>query len=174
MLCDVILEDDRWEAMDFPTLAETAAGATLGHLGLDPAPFEISVLACNDARIRDLNCAFREKDTPTNVLSWPSEERAAELDGDMPDLPEVGEDPELGDIAIAFETCIREAQEVGKKPQHHVTHLVVHGVLHILGYDHMRDKDATLMEGLEVAILGNLGVPNPYNGTDGALPDLER
>ncbi|WP_374395524.1 rRNA maturation RNase YbeY, partial [Tabrizicola sp.] len=102
---------------------------------------------------------------PTNVLSWPSEERAAEVVGEAPDLPEPGEadDPEsLGDIAIAWETCAREAEAQGKPMADHVTHLLVHGVLHLLGYDHIEEEDAALMEGLEVRILASLGVSDPY------------
>ena len=86
---------------------------------------------------------------------------AAGEDGDKPNLPE-GPDPELGDIAIAFDTCARESEAAGKPMRDHVTHLLVHGVLHLLGYDHIRDKDAALMEGLEVEILGKLGLSNPY------------
>lgn len=161
-LIDCIIDDESWEDSDLEPLAEVAARATLTHLGLEPDDWEISLLACNDARIAILNADFRDKPTPTNVLSWPSEERGADLAGDRPDLPEPGPDPELGDIAIAFETCLREATDAGKPMADHVTHLIVHATLHLLGYDHERDADATLMEGLEVEILGKLGLPDPY------------
>ncbi len=161
MLTDTIIEDARWEALDFTTLAEKAARAALAQLGMDAQEWEVAVLACDDARIAELNTEFRDKPTPTNVLSWPSEERGAEEDGGVPFPPE-GPDTELGDIAIAFETCEREATAAGKPMTEHVTHLVVHGVLHLLGYDHIRDKDATLMEGLETAILGKMGFSDPY------------
>jgi probable rRNA maturation factor len=85
--------------------------------------------------------------------------------GEAPEPPEPGaaEDPEsLGDIAIAWETCAREAVEQDKPMAEHVTHLIVHGVLHLLGYDHIEDEDAALMEGLEVRILASLGVSDPY------------
>jgi probable rRNA maturation factor len=157
---DCITEDTRWVGID--ALAARASDATLAHLGYDPDAFEISVLACDDARIAALNADFRGKPAPTNVLSWPSDERGAELDGDRPEAPELPMDAELGDIAIAFETCTREAQEAGKTVQDHTLHLLVHGTLHLLGYDHERDKDATLMERLEVEILGKLGVCDPY------------
>lgn len=165
MLTDTVLEDDRWQMADLEARAETAARAVLEHLGLDPDGFEIAVLGCDDARIAELNAEFREKPTPTNVLSWPSEERGAEAPGGSPELPEAEEGPfaaELGDIAIAWETCSREAEEQGKPMGDHVTHLLVHGTLHLLGYDHVRDADATLMETLETEILGKLGVANPY------------
>ncbi len=165
-LTDTIIEDDCWEKAGLEDLAETAARAALVHLGLDPEGFEIAVLACDDARIAELNAEFREKPTPTNVLSWPSEERGAEVEGQAPELPEGEDGPfatELGDLAIAFETCAREAQEAGKTMADHVTHLIVHGTLHLLGYDHLRDGDATLMENLETEILGKMGIADPYS-----------
>jgi probable rRNA maturation factor len=168
MLTDVIVEDPRWESLDFETLAETAAQATLAHLALTAADFEIAVLACDDARIAVLNADFRNKDKATNVLSWPSEERGAEVDGADPAPPAQGLPgmlEELGDIAISYDTCLKEATAAGKPLAEHCTHLVVHGVLHLLGYDHIRDKDATLMEGHEVAILGKLGLSDPYDDT---------
>ncbi len=162
MLTDCIIEDPRWEAAGLPDLAERAAQATLAHLGLKAADWEIVVMGCDDARIAELNADFREKPQPTNVLSWPSEERCAEEEGGQP-LPPEGPDPELGDIAIAYETCAREAAEAGKPMADHVTHLVVHACLHLLGYDHIRDLDATLMERIEVEILGKLGLQDPYS-----------
>ncbi|MFD0858412.1 rRNA maturation RNase YbeY [Roseovarius aquimarinus] len=162
MLMDVMIEDRRWRALGLEALAEKAARATLVHLGLDPKAFEISLLACNDARIAALNEDFRGKPQPTNVLSWPSEERGAARPGEVPEPPEPGVDAELGDIAIAYETCAREAEAGGKPLADHAAHLIVHAVLHLLGYDHVRDQDATLMEACEVAILGKLGIPDPY------------
>ena len=159
---DCLIEDDRWHDAGLERLAARAAEVTLTHLGLDPKEWEIAVLACDDARIAALNEDFRDKAAPTNVLSWPSEERGADVDGAVPDLPEPGLDPELGDIAIAYDTCAREAEAAGKPMADHVTHLIVHALLHLLGYDHVRDQDATLMEATEVAILGKLGLPDPY------------
>ncbi|AXI41273.1 rRNA maturation RNase YbeY [Sulfitobacter sp. SK011] len=161
---DIVIEDDRWHAMDIETLAKTAVQATLAHQGLDPEQTEISILACNDTRIADLNADFRGKPTPTNVLSWPSEERAAQRAGDKPRDLKPGLDGmiELGDIAISYDTCKIEAEAAGKPIQEHVTHLIVHGLLHLFGYDHIRDPDATLMEQLEVEILGKLGHDDPY------------
>ncbi|MEO1138249.1 MAG: rRNA maturation RNase YbeY [Pseudomonadota bacterium] len=162
MPVEVLIEDTRWLALEMDDLANRAARATLTELTLAADAFEISVLACDDARIAALNEDFRAKDQPTNVLSWPNEERGAKVEGTAPDPPNSADDPELGDIAIAYETCLREAEAARKPMQDHVTHLLVHGVLHLLGYDHIRDKDATLMEQLEVRILGKLGLPDPY------------
>ncbi len=157
MCVDLIIEDERWEAVGLAALAERACGAALANAGLTGA--EISLLACDDARIATLNGDFRAKPAPTNVLSWPSEERGAAMPGGAPLPPE---DLELGDIAIAYDTCAREAAETGKDFASHVCHLLVHGTLHLLGYDHINDKDAALMEGLEVEILGKLGIADPY------------
>lgn len=157
-----MFEDLRWEAHGLETLAQKATDATLVWIGLEPKDFEISLLACDDARIAALNADFRGKLKATNVLSWPSEERAAELDGQTPDLPDTARDTELGDIAIAYETCVKEASKLGKTLSDHTVHLLVHGTLHLLGYDHERDRDATLMEGLETQILGKLGIADPY------------
>ena len=101
-----------------------------------------------------LNAAFRDKEAATNVLSWPSAERS-------PGTP-LTDTPELGDIAMAYETCVREAEAGGISLEFHTLHLLVHGTLHLLGYDHEEDADADLMEATETAILAKLGVPNPY------------
>ncbi|MGL4235796.1 rRNA maturation RNase YbeY [Tabrizicola sp.] len=164
-LVDTVIEDTRWEAFGLAPLAERGGRAVLSGLGLPVAGFQISLMGCDDARIAVLNADFRGKPQPTNVLSWPSEERAAEVAGDDPERPEPGapDDPEsLGDIAIAWETCAREAEEQGKPMADHVTHLIVHGVLHLLGYDHVAEEDAAVMEGLEVRILASLGLSDPY------------
>ncbi|HAW46252.1 MAG TPA: rRNA maturation RNase YbeY [Roseovarius sp.] len=162
MPVEMIVEDARWNEAGLEALASRAAGATLAHLGLDPELWEISLLACDDSRIMALNADFRDKPAATNVLSWPAEDRAPEAPGARPAPPEPGPEPFLGDVAIAWETCAREAAEAGRPLADHVTHLVVHAVLHLLGYDHIRDPDATLMETTEIAILGKLGVPDPY------------
>jgi len=166
MLVDCMTEDHRWEVLGLEGLAERAACAVLARLGLDPGDYEISLLACNDARIAELNADFRGKPQPTNVLSWPSEERAARKPGAMPLLPAAAGPmgaSELGDIAIAWETCAAEAQAAGKTLEQHATHLIVHGTLHLLGFDHERDADAALMEGFETGILAGFGHPDPYD-----------
>ena len=164
MILDLNIEDARWEVLGLEVIAEKAAGVVLLYLGIDEDEVELSVLGCSDARIAELNAEFRGKPVPTNVLSWPAEERGAEIEGDMPELPEadVFGAIELGDIAIAYETCAREAEAAGKTLEAHATHLLVHGVLHLLGFDHERDRDATLMEGLETEILGKMGIEDPY------------
>ena len=163
-LVDIVIEDDRWEAFGLDTLAMAAVRAAFAELGLAETGFTLCLMGCDDARILELNGDFRGKAKPTNVLSWPSEERGVAA-GDVPDLPEAGDadDPEhLGDIAISYDTCATEATEAGKPVADHVTHLVVHGLLHLLGYDHIDDADADLMEATEVRILARLGLSDPY------------
>jgi probable rRNA maturation factor len=163
---DIVIEDARWESFGLERLAERACRAALDALGLGSAGYQVVLMGCDDARIAGLNADFRGKPVPTNVLSWPSEERGAEVAGDEPDLPEPGDEDDpcaLGDIAIAHETCLREAAAAGKPAEDHVTHLIVHGLLHCLGYDHEDDADAAVMEGHEVRILASLGLPDPYS-----------
>ena len=164
-LVETLIEDDRWQALDLPALGERAGLAALAGAGLMPQGFSLCLMACDDARIATLNGQFRGKAAPTNVLSWPSEDRAADGFGDHPHPPEPGEadDPlHLGDIALAWETCEREAAEQGKSLTDHACHLIVHGTLHLLGYDHDDDADAALMERIEISALATLGIANPY------------
>lgn len=162
---DILIEDPAWDDTPLATRAPVACAAALAELALDPARFAVSILACDDGRIATLNAEFRGKPVPTNVLSWPAEDRAAEKAGEMPDLPQPdpsGPPEDLGDIAISFGVLTREAVEAGKPFEDHLTHLLVHGVLHLLGFDHITDPDAELMEGYETRILARLGVPDPY------------
>ena len=162
MPVEIVVEDDRWQALALESLCSQAVEATLVTLRLTPAAFTVEILACDDDRIAELNCKFRDKSTSTNVLSWPSVDRCAAKDGERPQPPNEEQEPDLGDIAIAYETCASEAHQAGKPLTEHLLHLVVHATLHLLGYDHQRDQDATLMERIEVTALGKLGVDNPY------------
>ena len=164
-LVDCVIEDERWAALGLDPIALRAVQATLQALNLPEPGFTLVVMGCDDARIATLNADFRGKPTATNVLSWPSEDLAPDTAGTQPDRPEPGtpDDPEsLGDIALAYDTCAREAAEAAKPMTDHVTHLIVHGLLHCLGYDHIHDADAALMEGAEVQILATLGISDPY------------
>ena len=153
---DCVIEDDRWQAAGLEALAGRAVAAALAWHGIGG---EVVVLGCDDARIAALNADFRGKPRATNVLSWPSVEHLPREPGARPDLPDTDE---LGDIAIAWDTCAAEAQAQGKPFGDHVTHLLVHAVLHLLGYDHLNDPDAETMEGAERAILSRLDIPDPY------------
>jgi probable rRNA maturation factor len=146
-LTDVELEDPAWSVAlpDAEALVLEAADATLASEGA--VGEGVTLLLTDDETIRGLNVRFREQDKPTNVLSFPA-----------PQNPERF----LGDIALAYGVCAREAQEQGKPLGHHLQHLVAHGVLHLLGYDHVSDDQAAEMEGLERAVLAGLGIPDPY------------
>lgn len=117
----------------------------------------LGIVLTDDAEQRALNCAWRGKDAPTNVLSF------ATADPDM--KPPQGAPLLLGDVVLAFETVAREAAEQRKKLSDHLAHLVVHGVLHLLGFDHGNDAEAAMMETRETEILAGLGVPAPYGDT---------
>lgn len=164
-LVDTITEDPRWDALNLDAMANRAGRAVLDALGLPDQGFAICLMGCDDAHIAGLNADFRGKAQPTNVLSWPSEDRSPDRPGQAPVLPAPGavDTPnELGDIAIAYDTCMAEAVDQQKSPQDHVTHLVVHGILHLFGYDHVQDADAGVMEALEARILETLGIADPY------------
>jgi probable rRNA maturation factor len=120
----------------------------------DVADAELAVMLTDDAGIRTLNNNWRSIDKPTNVLSFPALQPTGGEPGDAPRM--------LGDIAIAYETTRREADEEQKPFDHHLSHLAVHGFLHLIGYDHENDDDAEDMESLEREILGQLGIPDPY------------
>lgn len=160
-MIDVITESPLWDEDALAALAERVSDATLRHLGLDPEEYEIALLACDNARIAELNGAFRDKPSATNVLSWPSAERGATAPGGAPLPPDMAE---LGDIAIAHEVIVAESRAQGKEFETHLSHLLAHGILHLLGYDHISDEDAALMEGIERQILDRLGLPDPYEG----------
>jgi len=160
---DVLIEDPRWDDFDLEALCARHFDGLMAQLGHAALPYEVSVLACNDARIAELNKEFRAKSTPTNVLSWPAVERAPEVAGGTPDAPYADMGMcEMGDIAISYETCVAEAQAANRRVMDHVIHLLCHGFLHLLGYDHETDADADLMERYEIAYLGSIGIGNPY------------
>jgi probable rRNA maturation factor len=146
-LTEVELEDTAWTAAlpDAEALVLEAADATLASEGA--VGEGVTLLLTDDTTIRDLNRRFRQRDQPTNVLSFPA-----------PQNPERF----LGDIALAYGVCAREAREQGKPLKNHLQHLVAHGVLHLLGYDHVSDAQAEEMENLERAVLAGLGIPDPY------------
>jgi len=144
---DIAVQFKDWteQLSDVETLAEIAVGQILSHLET-PKLGELSIALVSDAEIQSLNREYRNKDKPTNVLSFPDE----------------GPAPLLGDIVLALETVIREAQGKSVPLKHHVIHLIIHGFLHLQGYDHETEADAARMEALEIAALAALNVDNPY------------
>lgn len=162
-LVELTVEDTRWQDHNLEGLAPLFCGATLDHFDYVRGGFEISLLGCGDERIAELNTQFRGKPTSTNVLSWPSEERGSRVPGQHPDPVNAGTgDRELGDIAIAFGVCQAEATAANKPFEQHVGHLLVHATLHLLGYDHILEQDAHLMEKIERQVLATMGQPDPY------------
>lgn len=157
---DVIVEDPRWSdaLAGLSELADIAVSAALEGAE-ESGSVELSVVLADDATVQTLNRDYRGKDAPTNVLSF------AVRDSGQP-LPDGMAEP-LGDLILAYETMVWEAAEQGKPLRDHFCHLLVHGVLHLLGYDHEEDAEAAEMERLEVEILARLGVPDPYGGPDG-------
>lgn len=191
------IEDERWEAsvVDVEMLCERSArSALVAAHAQDPdwlpnGPVEMSVILADDTTVQELNKNYRGKDKPTNVLSFAlyadggGEEdedegfEDEELDEDEADDGDVEflspDDPVpviLGDVILAFETVEREAREQRKAFADHLAHLVTHGVLHLLGYDHIEDSEAEQMERLETQILSGLGIADPYAG----LPEGHR
>ncbi len=152
---EVISAADAWAAEpDAATIVTRAIAAAAGEI--EDAGGEVAVQLTDDEGIRALNRDWRGFDKPTNVLSFPA-----------PDMPAAdGSAPPLGDIAIAYETTRREAESEGKPFADHLSHLAVHGFLHLVGYDHETDAEAGEMEDLERHILQKLGIPDPYADTD--------
>lgn len=125
------------------------------------AELALTIRIVGAAESRRLNRTWRNKDKPTNVLSFPGASLAPGKNG-VPSRFSVKDHPELGDLAICAPVVAREAREQGKSAEAHWAHMVVHGVLHLLGFDHENDRDATVMEAREAKILAGLGYPNPY------------
>lgn len=148
-MIEVEVEDATWldAVPDAVALVERAARAALGSVAGD-----VVVLLADDAGVAALNTKFRDRDGPTNVLSFPAPESAA---------------PHLGDLVMARGVCATEAAAQGKTLADHLTHLTVHGLLHLLGRDHIDDAEAGAMEAEETSILASLGVGDPYRRDDG-------
>ena len=148
---DVIVDSPLWAAEPDAAGVVQRAIVQAAAEALSSPDTELAVMLGDDAAIRALNAQWRGLDKPTNVLSFPA---PASMQGDAP--------VHLGDIVIAYETTATEAKAEGKPFLHHLSHLAVHGFLHLVGYDHEADEQAEAMEGLEIAVLARLRVPNPY------------
>lgn len=169
LVVDTEVASGDWPAADWPGLAEVACAAALAqtpHAGLARAGFgvEVAVRLTDDAEVHTLNRQYRSKDAPTNVLSFPMVQ---------PDLIEVLSDSDdgevlLGDIVLAAQTVAREAADKQVSVADHAQHLIVHGLLHLLGYDHADDATAGHMEELERSACRTLGLADPYPPPDGA------
>lgn len=163
MMLDIAIDaDGEWDSSNWPVLLRQAAEAAVAEsafpkLAATPRAVELSVRLTSDAEVQALNATWRGKDKPTNVLSFPQLE-PQQLDGFAPSGPEMM----LGDIVLAHGVCASEAQVKAIPIEAHAAHLVVHGTLHLLGYDHGDDGSAEEMEEREVRALARLGIANPY------------
>ena len=151
---DLMVEAGAWpDEAALRALVERAVPAALTEAEVEAAePAELSLVFTDDESIQKLNAEWRGKDKPTNVLSFPA----------FPIAPGDPLPPMLGDIVLAYETVVREAELEGKPLENHITHLIIHGLLHLLGYDHETDDEAEEMEGLERQALARLAIPDPY------------
>jgi len=155
-MTEVLVVADRWrEEPDAEAVIHRAIEIAAEIADGDTGDAELAVMLTDDAGIRTLNSNWRGIDKPTNVLSFPALQPTGP--GGPDDAPRM-----LGDIAIAYETTRKEATVEGKPFDHHLSHLAVHGFLHLIGYDHENDADAEAMEALETEILAQLGIPDPY------------
>ncbi|MDJ0978846.1 MAG: rRNA maturation RNase YbeY [Erythrobacter sp.] len=161
MKLDIDIEG--WPAGEWKTLAARSVDAVNGVASeLANARLTASLLLTTDTEVHTLNREWRERDKATNVLSFPMLDRAELLD-----LTRDGPPVMLGDIALAYETCAREAEEKGIELEAHAAHLIVHGLLHLAGYDHVHsDEEAEAMEALETRALAKLGLEDPYDDRD--------
>ncbi|MEO8650689.1 MAG: rRNA maturation RNase YbeY [Hyphomicrobiaceae bacterium] len=154
---ELVEDDGDWQAFgDFDDLVAAVQRVLANARELPTAgPATAAIALSSDAEVRRLNATYRGKDTPTNVLSFPASGAAAlGADADSPRA--------LGDIVLAVETVLAEAAAAGISPAHHFQHLMIHGVLHLIGYDHLTDADAETMEALETTLLARLGIADPY------------
>lgn len=150
---ETVIDDRRWDRLEFGEVCRSACNAALSAAGIEPGSYEIGVLGCCDERIADLNRRFRNTEGPTNVLAWPA----------GPD-PAAGTGPtELGNIAVAFETCMEEAGTLNRGPDSHLAHLIAHACLHLAGFGHETEEEAKVMEGLEALSLARLGIDDPHS-----------
>lgn len=149
---DVVPDAGDWSSFaDAEQHVLSAAAALAAHDAFSGHTDSTACIALSDDdNVQSLNATYRGKNKPTNVLSFPA--GSGPRDGIIP----------LGDVVLAVETIVREAQDQGVKPLQHLQHLVVHGLLHLLGYDHETEDEAAEMEALEIEILTSLGIPNPY------------
>jgi probable rRNA maturation factor len=154
---EVLIVADAWNGEpDADAVIQRAVAVAAEMAGADTAEAELAVMLTDDAGIRTLNSNWRGIDKPTNVLSFPALRPPTGVSS-ADEIP-----PMLGDIAIAYETARREADDEQKPFDHHLSHLAVHGFLHLVGYDHETDDEAEAMEALEIEILAQLGIPDPY------------
>ena len=167
MIVDITYNDDRWKEFPFEAIAKRVFILIQDTILQEKKCFEISILVSNDEEIRHLNKNFRGFNQSTNVLAWPQYEYRISRPGDFPERISILTDHLdgsfcLGDLAISYDTCLHESQVTNIKFEDHVTHLLIHGGLHLIGFNHETERDALRMQEIEIRVLSKMGIGCPY------------
>ena len=158
---ELVIEDDKWQSCkNLESLAREIVNATIHSFDESFPPSEIHILATSDYQMQKLNEQFRQKGNATNILSWPVDQ--LNYPKNPSETMKTEEKNFLGDIAISYDFCHNEAKQNGISLQQHLSHLLVHGTLHLLGFDHINDQSTKSMEKLETLILSKMGIGDPY------------
>ncbi len=154
---DLCIDDESWKGVsDLENKIDMAVKAALLHLDIGNEPFGLTIVLDNNQRVESLNSAWRDKHKPTNILSFPAPENSKTDTGQT----------YLGDLILAYDVICHEAKEQRKPLATHLCHLIIHGVLHLLGFDHQNDDEARKMEQLEIKAMASLGLSDPYQTND--------
>ena len=172
IIANIVLKDDRWKKLPLKKIAVTALNLIVDDVLQKNNDFEISILATNDPEVIYLNNNFRGFNSSTNILSWPEHRYERKKPGLFPrpiSTSFVYSDGLnfLGNLAISFDRCSIEAEDANLVFKDHITHLLIHGCLHLFGFDHENELDAKLMEDIEIELLSKLGIRNPYSWSIG-------
>ena len=167
MRIDILTQDSRWESIPLKEPCRKALILSLAFTKENLGKYGISVLACDDSEIANLNLKFRGVNKSTNILAWPEYDLKNDRPGSLPKglntiVNKCSSEISLGNLALSFDRCFSEAQQSSLNFRDYITHLCLHGCLHLLGFDHVDEKDATLMEEIEVNLLYSVGIKNPY------------
>ena len=171
MKINIIFKDKRWVNIPLEAIAKGALKLIIDKFLGQDNNFEVSILASADAEIKELNKNFRGNNTSTNIISWPEHESQIKQPGHFPEQINKYQSRSegvtfLGNLAISFERCSTEAIEKNIHFEDHILHLLLHGCLHLIGFDHQNELDANLMEDIEIRLLSGVGIKNPYELND--------
>ena len=171
MKANIVFEDSRWQILPLKKIALASLNLVADNVFLNSKDLEISILASNDCELMDLNKQFRGHNVPTNILSWPEHDYKRTKPGELPKRISKSSDCIngsyfLGNLAISFDRCSTEAENRNITVEDHIAHLLIHGCLHLVGFDHDNKLDAILMENIEKKLLSDLGIKNPYELID--------
>ena len=172
IIANIVRKDDRWKKLPLKKMAVTSLNLIVADVLQKNNDFEISILATNDPEVINLNNNFRGYNSPTNILSWPERRYERKKPGLFPQpvsKSHIYSDGLnfLGNLAISFDRCSIEAAEGNLAFEDHLYHLLIHGCLHLVGFDHENELDAELMEDIEKKLLSKLGIENPYRSSIG-------